>query len=138
VLIEDYVHLERPICRSDCHSALLLRSSRSWSHLNPAHRVWPLGRSGGRLIIPIANFRWIDDRAVIVHESAGRHAGLVDMRRPKDVHHALSCDEKIICDNPPVAAPPDGLGAHDRAAVLAAQFSQLRKACGERLRQGMA
>lgn len=81
--------------------------------------------------------RWIDDRAVIVHESAGRQAGLVDMRRPKDVRHALSCDEKIICDNPPVAAPPDGLGAHDRAAVLAPQFSQLRKPCGERLRQGI-
>ena len=59
------------------------------------------------------------------------------MRRPKDVRHALSCDEKIICDNPPVAAPPDGLGAHDRAAVLAPQFSQLRKPCGERLRQGI-
>ena len=36
---------------------------------------------------------------------------------------------------PPVAAP--SLGAHDRAAVLAAQFSQLRKACGERRRQGI-
>ena len=59
------------------------------------------------------------------------------MRRPKDVHHALAFAEQIICDDAPMAAPPDGLGAHDRAPMLAAQFSQLRKACGERLRQGI-
>jgi hypothetical protein len=59
------------------------------------------------------------------------------MRCSKDVHHALAFAEQVIGDDAPMAAPPDGLGAHDRAAVLAAQFSQLRKACGERLRQGI-
>ena len=40
-------------------------------------------------------------------------------------------NEKIICDNPPVAAPPDGFRAHDRAPVLAAELSQSREACRE-------
>ena len=59
------------------------------------------------------------------------------MPRPEDVHHLLPAGNKIIGNDAPMATPPYGLGAHDRAAVLAPQFSQLRKPCGERLRQGI-
>lgn len=59
------------------------------------------------------------------------------MRRPKDVHHTLAFAEQVIGDDAPVAAPPNGLGAHDRAPVLGAQDPQARKAYGEGLRQGI-
>jgi len=75
---------------------------------------------------------WIEDRAVAAHGGAGRQASLIDMRRPKDVHHTLTGGEEIVGDDTPVAAPPDGLGAHDCAPVLAAQLMQPRKACGEK------
>ena len=79
----------------------------------------------------------IDDPAVAAYDGTRRQACLVDMRCSKDVHHALAFAEQVIGDDAPMAAPPDGLSARDRAPMLAAQFSQLRKACGERLRQGI-
>ena len=57
------------------------------------------------------------------------------MRRPEDVHHALACGEEVVRDDTPVAAPPDGLGAHDRASVPATSVSEPRQTRGERLRQ---
>lgn len=59
------------------------------------------------------------------------------MRRPKNVHYPLALAEQIIGDDAPMATPPDGLGTHDCAPVLAAQFPQSRKACGKGLRQGI-
>ena len=59
------------------------------------------------------------------------------MRRPKDVHHALALAEQVIGDDAPVATPPDGLGAHNRASVLRAQLPQPREAYGEGLGQGI-
>jgi hypothetical protein len=59
------------------------------------------------------------------------------MGRPKNVHHTLALAEQIIGDDAPMTSPPDGLGAHDRAPVLAAQFPQSRKACSEGLRQSI-
>ena len=38
----------------------------------------------------VAAFGWIDDRAIAARGGAGRQACLVDMRCPKDVHHALA------------------------------------------------
>jgi hypothetical protein len=34
------------------------------------------------------------------------------------VYHALSRRQEIIGDDPPVATPPNGFRAHDRAPVL--------------------
>lgn len=59
----------------------------------------------------------------------------VDMRCPEDVHNAFACGEEIVRDDPPVAAPPDGLGTHDRASVLATSLSELHQTRRERRRQ---
>jgi hypothetical protein len=56
---------------------------------------------------------------------------------PWIVHHTLALAEQIIRYDGPVAAPPHGLGAHDRAPILAAELPQSRKACGEGLRQSI-
>jgi hypothetical protein len=61
--------------------------------------------------------------------------GFVDMRRIEDVHNALAGGEKIVRNDPPVAAPPDSLGAHDRAAVPAASIAESRETRGERRHQ---
>ena len=59
----------------------------------------------------------------------------VDMRRLEDVHNALPGGEEIIRDDPPMAAPPDGLGAHNCASVPATSVSESRETRGERRRQ---
>ena len=53
------------------------------------------------------------------------------------MHYALAFAEQVIGDDAAVAAPPDGLSTHNRTSVLAAQFPQSSKACGERRRQGI-
>ena len=80
---------------------------------------------------------WIDDPAVSAYDGSRCQACLVDMRCPKNVHHTLALAQQVIGDDAPMAAPPDGLGAHDRAPILAAELLQSRKACGEGLRQSI-
>ena len=41
---------------------------------------------------------------------------------PHKVVHGASLIQQIVGHNPPVAAPPDGLGAHDGTGLLAAPF----------------
>jgi len=79
----------------------------------------------------------IDDPAVAAYDGTRRQACLVDMCFPKDVHHTLAFAEQVIGDDAPMAAPPDGLGAHDHAPVPVAEPAQSRKAGGEGLRQGI-
>lgn len=59
----------------------------------------------------------------------------VDMRRPEDVHNAFACGEEVVRDDTPMAAPPDGLGAHYRASVPATSVSESRQTRCERRRQ---
>lgn len=92
-------------------------------------------QNGGDHIIPLRAFGWIDDCAVEAQLCAGRQAGLVHMRCPKNVQHSLALAEQIIGDDAPMTSPPDGLDAQDCAPVLAARFPQSHKACGESLRQ---
>jgi len=61
--------------------------------------------------------------------------GFVDMRRPEDVHNALPGGEEIVGDDPPMAAPPDGLSAHYCASAPSASVSESRETRGERRRQ---
>ena len=46
------------------------------------------------------------------------------MRFPENVHHLLASGEKVVGNDPAVAAPPDRFSAHDRAAVLTASFPE--------------
>jgi hypothetical protein len=62
-------------------------------------------------------FSGIDDSSIIAMDGAGRQVCLIDVRRPEDVHHPLSCGEKVVGNDPPMAAPPDRFRAHDRASV---------------------
>ena len=61
----------------------------------------------------------------------------IDMRFPENVHHLLACGQKVVGDDPAVAPPPDGFGAHDRASVPTAPFPQPRQAGREGRRQGI-
>ena len=51
--------------------------------------------------------------------------------------HLLACGEKVVGDDPAVAAPPDGFGAHDHAPVLTASFPEPGQAGGEGGCQGV-
>jgi hypothetical protein len=44
------------------------------------------------------------------------------------VEHFLARRDQIVSDDAPMAAPPDGLGAHDRTEFLVAQPAQLGEA----------
>ena len=81
------------------------------------------------------SFGGIDDGPVATHDRARCQVCLIDVRSPEDVHHALSRREEIVGDDPPVATPPDGFRAHDRASVLSALLSKSRQAQCERRRQ---
>ena len=59
------------------------------------------------------------------------------MRFPENVHHLLVRSEKVVGNDPAVAAPPDRFGAHDHAPVLTASFPEPRQAGGEGGRQGV-
>lgn len=73
---------------------------------------------GSPLIWVMAALRRIDDRSIATPHRASRQVGLVDVRSREDVYHALSRRQEIIGDDPPVATPPNGFRAHDRAPVL--------------------
>ncbi len=53
------------------------------------------------------------------------------MRFPENVHHLLACGEKVVGNDPAVAAPPDRFSAHDHAPVLATSFPEPGQAGGE-------
>ena len=46
------------------------------------------------------------------------------MRFPENVHHLLACGQKVVGDDPAVAAPPDRFGAHDHAVLLRAALPE--------------
>ena len=91
-----------------------------------------------RHIIPAADFQR-DTRPF--RRRARRRRALVgsflDLRRSEDVHHLLAGGEEVVGDDAPVAAPPDGFRAHDRAPVLTTLLSELCQARGEWLRQSV-
>ena len=93
------------------------------SALKGAHLLCDLGR--------------IDYSIVVSDDGSGRKVGLVYLRRPQNMHHALSLGEEVVGDDAPMAAPPEGLGAHDCASMPGAAVQQPRQASCERLGQGV-
>jgi hypothetical protein len=77
----------------------------------------------------------VDHSSVAANGSAGRQTRFVDMRRPEDVHDAFARGEEIVCDDTPMAAPPDGLGTHDRASMPPTPVSESRQTRCEGRRQ---
>jgi hypothetical protein len=79
----------------------------------------------------------IDHRPIVANDGAGCQARHIDMRVPENVLHLLACGEKVVGDDPAVAAPPNRFGAHDYASMLTAVFPKQRQPRGERGRQGI-
>ena len=77
----------------------------------------------------------VDHGSVVANHGARCQMCFIDMRRPEDVHNAFACGEEVVRDDTPMAAPPDGLGAHDRASVPATSVSEPRQTRCERQRQ---
>ena len=67
---------------------------------------------------------WIDYRPIIANNGAECQARHIDVRFAENVHHLLACDEKVVGDDPAVAAPPDRFGAHDHAPLFRAAFQE--------------
>jgi len=59
------------------------------------------------------------------------------MRFSENVHHLRACGEKVVGNDPAVAAPPDRFSAHDHAPVLTTSFPEPGQACGEGGCQGV-
>lgn len=59
------------------------------------------------------------------------------MRFPENMHHLLASGQKVVGDDPAVAAPPDRFGAHDHASSLRATLPEPRQAGSEWRRQGV-
>ena len=53
------------------------------------------------------------------------------------VEDVAATGEEIVGDDPPMAAPPDGLGAHDRGSALTGEAHKLVEAGGELVREGV-
>jgi hypothetical protein len=104
----------------DCLAGTLRRANALLTHCT----------LGLRLIL-----RGINDCFVSAHDSAGRQHRLIDMRGSENMHDVFAVGEEIVCDNATMATPPDGFGAHDRAAALVAENAEPLNACGERRRQ---
>lgn len=83
-----------------------------------------------KILFLLGTFGRIDDRALTAHGSR-RQARLIDMQRSQNVHHVLALAKQVIGDDPPMTSPPDGLGAHDGAAVPGAQLSELGETGGK-------
>lgn len=79
----------------------------------------------------------IDHRPIVANDGAGCQARHIDMQFSKNMHHLLASGQKVIGDDPAVAAPPDRFGAHDHASLLRAACPEPREPCSERRRQGV-
>src|SRR4051794_7153431 len=72
---------------------------------------------------------WRIENTALHHRTSGRcHYRLRDVVGPKNVEHGLAAGEQVIRDDPPVAAPPDRLGAHDRGWSLTTKLAQASEA----------
>lgn len=59
------------------------------------------------------------------------------MRFSQDMEDVIAGGEKIVGDDPSMAAPPDRLSAHDGAPALGSKISQPGEPLGERIGQGV-
>jgi hypothetical protein len=133
-------HLTHLTCSSPILGVAVVSTVRNRAGRHRHHRHFvpsaaePAAASGSfRLRI----LNGIDHRPIAANDGAGCQARLVDMRFPENVHHLLACGQKVVGDDPAVAAPPDRFCAHDRASVLTAPFPEPRQAGGEGGRQGV-
>lgn len=70
-------------------------------------------------------------RPVRPHTRAGRKLRGVDLVEPHDVHHRSALRQQVVGNDTTMAAPPHRFSAHDRAAIVAAQRSQLIQSASE-------
>ena len=76
----------------------------------------------------------IHDRSVGQRLRAGCLLRGVDLIAPHDVHYRNSLCQQIVGNDAAVAAPPHGFSAHDGAAIVAGQRSQLLQSGSESVR----
>jgi hypothetical protein len=70
-------------------------------------------------------------------ERRSRHAGRFHVAGAENVQDLLAAGDEIVRDDAPMAAPPDGFGAHDRGACGVTPFAQPREAGVEFLAQSV-
>ena len=120
--------------------ALLLR----WRPLKRCHAAIVTPRDlydvSGRKALASLRLRvlsGITHRPIVANNRAECQARHIDMRFSQNVHHLLACGQKVVGDDPAVAAPPDRFGAHDHASLFRAAFPEPRQAGSEWRRQGV-
>ena len=64
-------------------------------------------------------------RPVRQHTRARRKLRSIDLVQPHDVHHRNALRQQVIGNDAAVATPPHRFSAHDRAAIVTGQRSQL-------------
>ena len=79
----------------------------------------------------------IGQRSIPAPAGTARSLGRRDAAVGEDVKDALAAGEKIVGDDPTMAAPPYRLRAHDRAAPAAAQFGEPGETRSERAAFGI-
>lgn len=79
----------------------------------------------------------IDHCAIVVNDGAGCQARHIDMRFRENVLHLLPCGQKVVGNDPAVAAPPNRFSAHDHASLPTASFPEPGQAGGEGGCQGV-
>ena len=73
----------------------------------------------------------IDDRPIVANDGAGCQARHIDVGFPENVLYVLPCGQKVVGNDPAVAAPPNRFSAHDHAPVPIALVPEPRQAGGE-------
>ena len=68
---------------------------------------------------------WIHKRPIGQHARARRKLRRIDLVAPHDVHYRNFLRQKIVRNDAAVAAPPHSFRAHDGAAIVAGERSQL-------------
>ncbi len=76
---------------------------------------------------PVFWIAGVNQRAIGLADGGRVQGGWFDLAGSHDVEDSLAFGDKVVGDEPPMAAPPHRLGAHDGAGVDAAKFAQLDK-----------
>src|SRR5579872_174869 len=77
---------------------------------------------------------WVNECPVRLHTGARRKLRGVDLVVPHDVHDRNTLHKKIVCNDAAVATPPHSFSAHDGAAIVPGERSQLTQSGSESIR----
>jgi hypothetical protein len=83
-----------------------------------------------RAVVYRSHLAWINDLRV-QDLGSWRKACRRNAIAAHSMKHCLAPSEQVICDDPPMAAPPNSFSAHDRASACRTEFEQF----GERVRK---